>query len=894
MEDDAEILDMHYTELIQQSCNVPYQFLYGYCQDLERQLGIPVALTTNRPHLYLSEKETFTYPIAHCESETRRPYWLVSAGTKQDFTLKQWPLEYYQSVVDHFRDRLTFVQVGSTVDDHPPLDGVTNLVGKTTLRELIHLAYHAHGGLGPITLLQHLCAAFEKPYLALLGGREPVGWVQYPLQTTFHTIGALDCCKTRACWRSRVVPLGDGNQNDKSLCDAPVQNLLRPVGKCMTLIKPGDVIGAIERVHFGNANYSSEAKEPPTDKQVKPRRQSKPVSRDLDLVAHSAWGFDTSIVPAPAERDWMGSAKDGFAYHCLPMCIANQSGWFILAPYDATAEWNGGSGAEDIRIQVNTEVTNCCMRSSIGHGILTWLIPYVFRTSPGWNLLCRGPANLVRDGIYPLEGLVETDWAVASFSMNWKFTRPGCVSFAAGEPVAMIVPQRRFDLEAFQPRYAELRDNPALAIGYEQWAHSRTDFIAARAKGEAEATARRFQKHYFHGCTTVGGTFFHDHQKARDLASFTNAKKALEILPPRPLATSTTSSPNPTAGLLAPNAASLSAKPVLHRSFAHTSPYHGCWLEHYYRRGGVDLFRNKIVTEHQFLEVLGRADNHPSLMIMGNFIRDRHSIRSICRQLSIDCISSEDGFFPHYSTLHVDPLGFSWESSLPRMVFRSISPKVRRKAQTNRKRWMRFARQELPGGVCKPYVLWPLQLIKDQVNRWDLNANDWLALLAHFRECLPPEFQLVVKPHPRAMKELDGVASHLFNTLILEEDCHLQSLLEGASAVAGANSTVLLEARLMFHKPTYCYARGWHTNHTEIFWPLQLNHPPRALPHVDCLYRPKSMRDEWHDDYADWFLYQLLIRQLGLQEATNFELLYKFVGCRTFRAFELDGEDIFK
>lgn len=33
---------------------------------------------------------------------------------------------------------------------------------------------------GPITLLQHLFAAFEQPYVALLGGREPVMWTQCP------------------------------------------------------------------------------------------------------------------------------------------------------------------------------------------------------------------------------------------------------------------------------------------------------------------------------------------------------------------------------------------------------------------------------------------------------------------------------------------------------------------------------------------------------------------------------------------------------------------------------------------------------------------------------------------------------------------------------------------
>ncbi len=81
-----------------------------------------------------------------------------------------------------------------------------------------------------------------------------------------------------------------------------------------------------------------------------------------------------------------------------------------------------------------------------GYGIVTWMIPYPFRTDPGWNLLVRGPANHPEDGVSPLEGLVETEdrtvprtmfWSTASFTMSWELTRPGApVRFEAGEPFA--------------------------------------------------------------------------------------------------------------------------------------------------------------------------------------------------------------------------------------------------------------------------------------------------------------------------------------------------------------------------------------------------------------------------------------------------------------------------
>lgn len=246
----VEVIDCHYPA-IDRSNQTPDCFLSGYAQHLARVLGKPLPLATNRPHLYLSTEEQSWMGQVEEQLGRRTPYWLVNAGTKRDFTAKQWPLEFYQAVVDHFAGRMLFVQVGSDQDLHPLLRGVLNLVGQTDHRQLIRLAYHAAGGLGPVTYLQHLCAAWQKPYVCLLGGREPVTWAQnYPQQVTLHTVGQLDCCRTEACWRSRVVPLGDGDGKDRSLCQRPVITLQVPVPQCLALIRPGEVVAVLERMMF--------------------------------------------------------------------------------------------------------------------------------------------------------------------------------------------------------------------------------------------------------------------------------------------------------------------------------------------------------------------------------------------------------------------------------------------------------------------------------------------------------------------------------------------------------------------------------------------------------------------------------------------------------------------
>jgi hypothetical protein len=78
--------------------------------------------------------------------------------------------------------------------------------------------------------------ALERPCVVVAGGREPPSWEAYPGHRFLHTIGQLPCCARGGCWRSRSVPLGDGDEKDQpqNLCVDTVRNLPR----CMDLITP--------------------------------------------------------------------------------------------------------------------------------------------------------------------------------------------------------------------------------------------------------------------------------------------------------------------------------------------------------------------------------------------------------------------------------------------------------------------------------------------------------------------------------------------------------------------------------------------------------------------------------------------------------------------------------
>ena len=209
---------------------------------------------------------------------------------------------------------------------------------------------------------------------------------------------------------------------------------------------------------------------------------------------------DMPIEPAPASRTWMDETHERFAYRCLPLVIANQAGWVIRNPIRFTARWNGGPRIQDVRIWFPKGCKDGRISSHFGNGILTFSLPYLFRTPPDVNLWAKGPSNWIKDGIQPLEGVIETDWAISTFTMNWKFTRPNhSVRFEQGDPICMIVPVTRTLAEQLQPRRASLSSHKEICRQYEEWSKSRGEFNAELKERDSEAAQLGWQKHYMQG-----------------------------------------------------------------------------------------------------------------------------------------------------------------------------------------------------------------------------------------------------------------------------------------------------------------------------------------------------------------------------------------------------------
>ena len=92
------------------------------------------------------------------------------------------------------------------------------------------------------------------------------------------------------------------------------------------------------------------------------------------------------IVPGRPQRAWMEAFSDRHPYRCLPMTMANTTGWEILCPVGFTAEWNGGVSQSDVKITPDHPFPEFgdFAKSHFSHGVITFHPGYLFRTPEGW------------------------------------------------------------------------------------------------------------------------------------------------------------------------------------------------------------------------------------------------------------------------------------------------------------------------------------------------------------------------------------------------------------------------------------------------------------------------------------------------------------------------------
>ncbi len=247
---------------------------------------------------------------------------------------------------------------------------------------------------------------------------------------------------------------------------------------------------------------------------INPARQT----HDPYLDAYLMHATAPEIVPGNSRRDWMDQTTDRYAYRCLPLTMANSTGWDILCPFDIDIVWKGGEQTGDITISSpthNNHVSTLAV-SHFGFGIVTFHTGYLFRTPPGWAVWCMGPPNWPKEKLYPLSGLVETDWLPFPFTMNWRFTEPGLASFKKGEPFCFVTLMEHKRMDEVEPKIKSLSSNPQLEADSKAWHESRETFIKRLNEKDPDTLSQGWQRHYMKG-EAPSGTSGDSHMTRRRL-----------------------------------------------------------------------------------------------------------------------------------------------------------------------------------------------------------------------------------------------------------------------------------------------------------------------------------------------------------------------------------------
>src|SRR5262245_64018272 len=109
----------------------------------------------------------------------------------------------------------------------------------------------------------------------------------------------------------------------------------------------------------------------------------------MKLTCYTIHGAGAEMVPGRPERHWMDEFSIRHPYRCLPLVIANSTGWELLSPVSFTASWNGGPGREDITLCPDEDTPSALLeRWAVSHfagGVLTRDTRYQFRTEAHWD-----------------------------------------------------------------------------------------------------------------------------------------------------------------------------------------------------------------------------------------------------------------------------------------------------------------------------------------------------------------------------------------------------------------------------------------------------------------------------------------------------------------------------
>jgi ADP-heptose:LPS heptosyltransferase len=268
------VINSDYKHEVNKSNQRGYHFSRAFTDNLSEVLKINIPISGHGPDIYFSQDE-INHDLGLGE------YWIINAGGKYDFTAKWWNPDHYQEVVNHFKGKIKFIQVGAREHHHPQLNNVQNLIGKTSIRTLMLMAKKSQGAITPVSFLMHVTGNMDSiyggkvPAIVLAGGREQTSWESYDNHNYISRVGMYKCCDMGACWKTKATETFCEQEiqekktlDDTSICEDRVDlggKISSPSGeakfyiaRCMHEITPKEIIEKIELIQ--NNRYERQYK----------------------------------------------------------------------------------------------------------------------------------------------------------------------------------------------------------------------------------------------------------------------------------------------------------------------------------------------------------------------------------------------------------------------------------------------------------------------------------------------------------------------------------------------------------------------------------------------------------------------------------------------------------
>lgn len=232
-----------------------------------------------------------------------------------------------------------------------------------------------------------------------------------------------------------------------------------------------------------------------------------------------------AIEPAARSRDWMDRTPRKSAYWCLPITMANQAGWVVKLPGTAVATWNGKDTPDSVKLEFpgKQNLLKGLASTNFGAGIVSFALPWVFKTSPGTGLWVRGIPNTHTPDCVPLEGIVETDWSPFPFTMNYRIVkRNTAVYFPEGMELCLLSPVRIDLFDAVVPSMRNATEDPELVEELKRHSIKRRQQVGSLPPDADTLDSKGMPKpvlDYYKG-TKTDGQAAEQHRKAFEIKRF--------------------------------------------------------------------------------------------------------------------------------------------------------------------------------------------------------------------------------------------------------------------------------------------------------------------------------------------------------------------------------------